>query len=109
MTLKARITADIGTVFLNTDEFAETGTLTTAGGASSSLTFIRASMGDLAPIEPGYADVESFLCSAASYAQPQVGDTITDANAVVWIVEPGARLDGGAWSVPVKSDRRVRS
>ena len=108
MTLKAQMTSDISTVFLNTNEFAEVGTLT-SGGNTSSITFIRAGMSDLSPIDPGYADTESFLCAASDYTSPAIGDTITDSEAVVWIVEPGSRLDAGMWTVPVKSDRRVRS
>ena len=97
-------------VILNTDEFAESGTLTTTIGVSSAIVFLRSRTSDLAPIEPGYSDTASFRCSSTSYAQPQIGDTITDASGVVWIVEPGSRLLREMWwSVPVKSDRRVRS
>lgn len=109
MTLKAQMTADIETVFLNTNDFAETGTVTPVSGPSFSIAFIRNGTSDLAAIDPGYADMDQFCTSKAQYAEPHIGDTITDADGAAWLVEPGARISGDWWTIPVKADRRLRS
>ena len=109
MTLKTQIASDISTVFLNYDEFAESGTVLTVAGATIPILFIRAGITDQIGIEPGYADSDTFVVSQAVYAQPKQGDQITDESSVVWLVESGARLNAGMWDVPVKSDRRVRA
>ena len=103
------MTADIETVFLNTNDFAETGTVTPVSGPSFSIAFIRNGTSDLAAVDPGYADIDSLTTSKAQYAAPHIGDVILDGDGVSWIVEPGARISGDAWTIPVKADRRLRS
>lgn len=89
-------------------EFSEPGVLVTVDGVTKSITFIRTGTTDQLMMEPGYADMDTFNTSKAQYPQPKPGDTIT-AGGVEWLVEPGAKLAGSMWSIPVKSDRRVRS
>lgn len=108
MTLQSQMALDIETVFLNETEFAESGTVSTVDGASLTISFVRTGTTDQLMMEPGYADMDTFNTSKAQYPQPKPGDTIT-ADGVEWLVEPGAKLAGSMWSIPVKSDRRVRS
>ena len=64
---------------------------------------------ELAVAEPGYADTNTLNTTDAEYPLPKTGDRLVDPRKVEWIVEPGARCVHGLWSVPVKSDRRLRS
>ena len=104
------ILADVENVFLAEDGFfSESGTVETADGSTTSVTFSRSPMTDLALVEPGYADTQTFEVSKAKYQNPKPGDRITDSADIEWIVEPGARDNAGVWSIPVKSDRRLRA
>ena len=108
MGFKSQITAD-ESVFLNEEEFAEPARVLTVDGQSLTISIIKAGTSDLAIAEPGYADTDNFTAAKTKYPQPKPGDRITDEDKVEWIVEPGARCVHGLWSVPVKSDRRLRA
>lgn len=108
MALSTQLISDLS-VFLNTSEFGETGTLVPVSGSTKTITFVRQTLTDQIYIEPGYADTDQFSIAQSAYSQPIPGDHITDSNNVVWIVEPGARFQAGLWLVPVKSDLRIRA
>lgn len=64
---------------------------------------------ELAIAEPGYADTNTLNTTDVEYSLPKPGDRLIDSRDVEWIVEPGARCVHGLWSIPVKSDRRLRA
>lgn len=109
MTLRNDLKTSYNALILNTEGMAESGTVRTVAGATLSILFTRGGISELANIDPGFADTQSFRTSKTYYPDPKPGDVITDADGVSWIVEtnPLGRTD--RWVIPVKSDRRVRA
>ncbi len=97
---------DIANIMIG--EFSEAFDLVAVDGTEKVVRGILSGMSDQVMVEPGYADTNTLGTSDVEYPQPKPGDRLIDSKGVEWIVGEGARLNHGLWSIPVKSDRRVR-
>lgn len=88
MTLKTQMTSDLS-IFLNTDEFAETITYTPSGGSATSISAI-VEKDDIFQ-EPYVRGPDTATClvyvKASDVSTPQFGDTFT-IDSVVWEFDP---------------------
>ena len=107
MTFKTTLAADVSSVFLNTDEFAESVTYKVAGaGAGSSVDAVSDIQQDLGQGNPGQRALGVAEVSVVQVAAPSIYDTNTTSAGVVWRVDSVVGGDGYTWKLGISTDHR---
>lgn len=111
MSLKTQFETDNQSVFFNTDEFAESATLTTPDGVQYPIAIVRSSQSDFVPVEPGQGNSDTFEILKSADFEIVPNCRIEDSDGVVWVVQPGIRNDvlSGVYSAPVISNGRLKA
>lgn len=110
MTFKTQMAADVSTVFLNSNEFAESGLFTsydglTVNAPATGIIEYDQSLTDFG--NQAQASVATLHLSIATVSAIRRYDMWTSAAGIVWRIESIISHDDDVWRLAVSTDRRM--